>query len=41
MRPSLMAVLLILGILAIITYWLFLMMAMPETQPGSAVFFDR
>lgn len=38
---STMTVLCILGTLAVIVYWLFLMMAMPETQLESAVFLDR
>ena len=36
-----MTVLCILGILAVTVSWLFLMMAMPETQPESAIFLDR
>ena len=36
-----MTVLCFLGILAVIVYWLFLMMAMPETQLEPAIFLDR
>ena len=38
---STMTVLCILGTLAVIVYWLFLMMAMPETQLEPAIFLDR
>jgi hypothetical protein len=31
----------VLGTLAVIGYWLFLMLAMPETQPVPTVFVDR
>ena len=36
-----MTVLCILGILAVMVYWLFLMMAMPDTQLEPAIFLDR
>ena len=36
-----MTVLCILGILVVLVSWLFLMMAMPETQLESAIFLDR
>ena len=36
-----MVVLCILGILAVFVSWLFLMMAMPETQLEPAIFLDR
>jgi len=38
---STMTVVCILGILAVIVYWLFLMMAMPGTQLEPTVFLDR
>jgi hypothetical protein len=36
-----MTVLCILGILTVIVSWLFLMMAISETQPEPAIFLDR